>query len=106
MPTKHPIKQRAGLWRVWYTIEINGDKQRRSKSVKSIQEADTLMLRLAAVEQATRTGVATLAKIFTHSRVKITSDIEVNIDSKSIYLLSIGYVCCDAYIRADIIPKP
>jgi len=48
MPTKHPIKQRAGLWRVWYTIEINGNKKRRSKSVKSIQEADTLMLRLAA----------------------------------------------------------
>ena len=63
MPTKHKNKQRAGLWRVWYTIEINGNKQRRSKSVKSIQEADTLMLRLAAVEQATRTGVATLADI-------------------------------------------
>ena len=32
MPTKHPIKQRAGLWRVWYTIEINGNKKRRYKS--------------------------------------------------------------------------
>ena len=63
MPTKHKNKQRTGLWRVWYTIEINGNKKRRSKYAQSLQEADTLMTRLAAVEQATRTGVATLADI-------------------------------------------
>ena len=48
MPTKHKNKQRAGLWRVWYTLEINGNKKRRSKYAQSLQEADTLMLRLAA----------------------------------------------------------